>query len=282
MPRSDSWKVEEIEPLVASYFKMLTMVLTMKDFRKADIVRSLAELIPNRSQKSIEYKMQNASAVLAEQQLPYVPGYAPKGHYQKELATFVLTQKTELSQISALSEFYAEEFKPPPGAMKLALSNSTQVLVDAPPKRDIIIQQRPPTVSSRDYFELESRSRRIGLFGEKFCVNYEKGRLRTLGRADLADKVDHVSVTKGDGLGYDIASFEEDGTARYIEVKTTQLDQYAPFLVTDNEVRVSESLSEFYYVYRVFNSRTEPKLFNSYGSIADNYTLQSTHYRAYR
>jgi 5-methylcytosine-specific restriction enzyme A len=84
MPRSDSWKVEEIEPLVASYFKMLTMVLTMKDFRKVDIIRSLAELIPNRSEKSIEYKMQNASAVLAEHQLPHVPGYALIGHYHME------------------------------------------------------------------------------------------------------------------------------------------------------------------------------------------------------
>ena len=43
-----------------------------------------------------------------------------------------------------------------------------------------------------------------------------------LGRPDLAEKVIHVSQIEGDGAGYDIKSFHEDGTVKYIEVKTTR------------------------------------------------------------
>ena len=37
----------------------------------------------------------------------------------------------------------------------------------------------------------------------------------------LAARVDRVSETRGDGLGYDVLSFETSGRERLIEVKTT-------------------------------------------------------------
>jgi Domain of unknown function (DUF3883) len=43
-------------------------------------------------------------------------------------------------------------------------------------------------------------------------------------RADLAAKARHVSQIEGDGAGYDIESFEIDGTPKFIEVKTTRGD----------------------------------------------------------
>ena len=42
-----------------------------------------------------------------------------------------------------------------------------------------------------------------------------------LGKKDLADSLEQVSITKGDGTGYDVKSFNADGTVRFIEVKTT-------------------------------------------------------------
>jgi len=39
-----------------------------------------------------------------------------------------------------------------------------------------------------------------------------------MGQPILADKVDHVSQSNGDGLGFDVLSYEADGKERFIEV----------------------------------------------------------------
>jgi hypothetical protein len=45
-----------------------------------------------------------------------------------------------------------------------------------------------------------------------------------VGRDDLAQKVEWVAVTIGEGLGFDVLSFDaDDGSERLIEVKTTGL-----------------------------------------------------------
>jgi hypothetical protein len=53
----------------------------------------------------------------------------------------------------------------------------------------------------------------------------------------MADRVEHVSATRGDGFGYDVLSFEPDGRERFIEVKTTAFGAMVPFFVTRNELR---------------------------------------------
>ena len=45
----------------------------------------------------------------------------------------------------------------------------------------------------------------------------------------MANKIEWVSQTQGDGLGFDIHSRNTDGTDRYIEVKSTKLTKEAPF-----------------------------------------------------
>lgn len=45
---------------------------------------------------------------------------------------------------------------------------------------------------------------------------------------------------EGAGTGYDVQSFNGDGSSRLIEVKTTGLGKYFPFNVTVNEVRCSQ------------------------------------------
>ena len=44
-----------------------------------------------------------------------------------------------------------------------------------------------------------------------------------MGLTELANSVEHTSELHGDGTGYDIKSFNEDRSVRYIEVKTTKL-----------------------------------------------------------
>ena len=55
-----------------------------------------------------------------------------------------------------------------------------------------------------------------------------------------------------DSFGYDIKSFNEDGSPRYIEVKTTTDDHKSPFYITENEITAMENL-ENYFIYRVYN-----------------------------
>lgn len=63
-----------------------------------------------------------------------------------------------------------------------------------------------------NYFELESQNSSLGRAGEEFIVRFEQARLQQLGKDALADRVEHIAVTEGDGAGFDIRSFEPDGT----------------------------------------------------------------------
>ena len=52
--------------------------------------------------------------------------------------------------------------------------------------------------------------------------------------------------------GYDIKSFNVDGTARFIEVKTTKQGIDTEFFMTPNEIEFSELNHESYFLYRVY------------------------------
>lgn len=75
-------------------------------------------------------------------------------------------------------------------------------------------------------------------------VALERLRLAAAGRDDLAVKVEWVAETVGDGLGFDVLSFDDaDDAERLIEVKTTGLGKSFPFLVAATEVRCSEDMA---------------------------------------
>jgi hypothetical protein len=92
--------------------------------------------------------------------------------------------------------------------------------------------------------------------------------------------VEWTSQERGDGAGYDIASFETDGSPRYIEVKTTGLGKSFPFCVTVNEVRCSEALDRQYHLYRVFRLSRSPGMFVLQGALPESCALDPIQYRA--
>ena len=132
----------------------------------------------------------------------------------------------------------------------------------------------------RDYLERESRNRSLGLAGEAFAVQFERWRLIQLGVGQLADRVEHVAETRGDGLGYDVLSFESDGRERFIEVKTTTFGERTPFFVSANEMRFAQREPERFRLYRLFNFRTGPKLFELAGPVERHCMLDPATYRA--
>jgi hypothetical protein len=90
-----------------------------------------------------------------------------------------------------------------------------------------------------------------------------------------------AAVEIGDGLGFDVLSFDDqDESEKLIEVKTTGLGKYSPFYVTGNEVRCSEDMAETYHLFRVFDFGRTPRVYILSGSLKEKCRLEPTQYRA--
>ena len=65
-----------------------------------------------------------------------------------------------------------------------------------------------------------------------------------------------------DAIGYDILSFDEDGTPRQIEVKSTtdKVSDKFSFVMTENERQNALSLPN-YWIYRVFDVKNKPIIY---------------------
>lgn len=154
-------------------------------------------------------------------------------------------------------------------------------------KKKLILTKKPVQIKTKvisktkknnhikiDYVAKQRKNQLCGLIGENYVVDYEKNRLINEGCFDLADRVEHVSQTIGDGLGYDIVSYNIDGTKRFIEVKSTvNANGLTSFFISKNELDVSKKINE-YFLYRVYDLNNNPKLFISKGSLNDNFTLE--------
>lgn len=106
----------------------------------------------------------------------------------------------------------------------------------------------------------EQANKALGSLGELWVLEYEKQMLNKKGLTKLAQKVVHSSLVFGDGLGYDILSYNETGVEKYIEVKTTRQGKYTTFYLTRNELEWSKRITDNYYLYRVYNFDDNPKL----------------------
>lgn len=115
-------------------------------------------------------------------------------------------------------------------------------------------EENVPSIKGKTKIDFEERQKRlseIGALGEAVVVNYEKDRLTNF--PELARKVKQVSLND-DSLGYDVRSYNEDGTERFIEVKSTTLQksEKLEFYLSVNELQKAKELSN-YWIYRVFD-----------------------------
>jgi hypothetical protein len=278
---AEDWSPEEVAATVADYFAMLEHELRGEPYNKREHNRQLQARLNNRSAPAIEFKHANISAVLIDLGYPYIDGYKPRSNYQQLL----------FDEVAARLDLDI--------ALVRAADDAVQVPMPAIPKlvalRDVIV---PPPTRDRDrsyerrvakpamprigvnYLEREARNRSLGAAGEAFAMQVEHRRLWESGHRHLADKIEHVSQTKGDGLGYDILSFEASGRERLIEVKTTAFGAMTPFFASSAEVRVSEEHSDRFHLYRLHKFRESPKLFVLDGALSAVCTLDATQYRA--
>ena len=103
------------------------------------------------------------------------------------------------------------------------------------------------------------KNTRLGNIGEDIVVEYEKKHLISIGRRDLAEQVMATRNFAGNVESFDVLSFEDDGTKKYIEVKTTTGDVNSTFYISENEVEFSEMFKDNYYLYRLYNFNKKEK-----------------------
>ncbi len=133
-----------------------------------------------------------------------------------------------------------------------------------------------------DFIKKSKRDMVIGLRGEELVVIYEQTHLKSLGLEELSKQVKWVSK-QSDDYGYDVLSFDEFGLEKYIEVKTTTIDNdLRPFDISANEVNTSDQYGDQYWIYRVYNVEgSQPKFYKTNGSISEQFNIIPSSYKAY-
>jgi uncharacterized protein DUF3883 len=225
-----AWSDEEVGLLVADYFDMLQMELLGRDFNKAERNRQLRDKLIDRSKGSVEFKHQNVSAALLKLGLPYVDGYKPARHYQRTLVDNIQQYLQSHSHILTSLDLAADAV--PDRLPKIG--NWPKLFEDPPHDTPLPDDRTKPWELKRghkiDYAWRDARNRQLGRLGEQFAVDIERRRLKGQGRDDLAQKVEWIADTVGDGVGFDILSYDEtDDSERFIEVKTTTSGKYFLF-----------------------------------------------------
>jgi hypothetical protein len=272
-----SWSQLENEAIVADYLDMLELELRGEPVNKTEHRRRLAPLLSGRSDGSIEFKHANISAALIDLGYAYVDGYKPRANYQDALLSVLEEQMVTRPALAALLRHRASEPAAVPSVEDLLAR------MEAPPSPEEARGRRvaePPRQVKVNYLALEASNASLGRAGEEFVVNFERARLIHAGKGKLADRVEHVALIQGDGLGFDVRSFEANGGDRLIEVKTTTYGKYIPFFVTRNELQVSRDEADAYQLYRLFHFRRDPRLFSLPGALDKSCDLDPAVYTA--
>jgi Domain of unknown function (DUF3883) len=280
---AEDWSRAEVEATVTDYFAMLEAELRGEPYSKAEHRRGLVKLLNKRSEQSVEFKHANISAVLIELGIPYISGYKPRSNYQGLLAEVAADR---LAAQHRLIRVVAEDVDK---VVVPRFGDLLDALVDAPvglSPRKVAEPIKPPYKDrlprpAVNYLEREARNRALGAAGEDFVLRFEQARLVHAGQERLASRIVHVAKSRGDGAGYDILSFEVSGDERLIEVKTTKYGRETPFFVSRNELSVSEANADRYHLYRVFELRSQARLFTLPGAFSTTCQMEASTYQAF-
>jgi Domain of unknown function (DUF3883) len=127
-----------------------------------------------------------------------------------------------------------------------------------------IIKEKTRRFTARkiNWEKARDRNNEIGDQGEEFVLEFEIDRLietLSIDRTIATQNVQHLSRLQGDGLGYDISSINDNGSPRYIEVKTTSGGFNQPFYMSKNERYFFEEYEDSAFIYRVYNFNRETR-----------------------
>ncbi|MBN8807026.1 MAG: DUF3883 domain-containing protein [Sphingomonas sp.] len=272
------WTDEQNDAIVADYFAMLADDIVGRSYSKATHNRLLQAII-GRPRGSIEYKHQNISAVLKGLGEDWLPGYKPAFNFQASLVDAVVRW------LDRHPDWLAPAARAAMTPSAAALREEAMLWIGPPPTHS---NAPPPdeleqmTAISRKYdvAERDARNRTLGRAGEERVLAHERASLLAAGRSDLAERIRWVSHVDGDGAGYDIRSFEPDGSDRLIEVKTTNGWERTPFHITRNELAVAETHRHDWRLVRLWSFAREPRAFELRPPLEAHVSLMATSFQA--
>lgn len=110
--------------------------------------------------------------------------------------------------------------------------------------------------SKRNIIQQKKISLEVELRGEEMVLEYEKSRLKKLGRGDLADLVENSTLTDMN-LGYDIRSYDIDINGnvidKFIKVKSSVAHNYFDFSLSSIEIEaINNQKVKLYRVYDIY------------------------------
>ncbi len=282
----DNWRFEESE-FISEYY-----ISELKDFLKYNTPKKLKEAKEflmqslHKSSKSVRLKLQHISSILVNSDLPYIEEFKPIPRADIDLIDWnetlnlkkILTEKFNKKENILFFDQIADrnEFKP---------NYNFENLVEDKPEQDVFEKENlteKKSIKIRpkiNYIEREIKNTKLGEEGEKWVIAFEQNKLQKLGLSNLVKEIIWASKDIGDGLGYDVISFNEHQEKIFIEVKTTCLGKYSAFFLTQNELKVSTNLKNF-KIYRVYDFEKETKIYVVEEDIQLQLELTPTIYRA--
>ena len=273
-----AWSIDEINAIVDDYMSMLLQDLKGEKYNKKSHREKLKPQLNNRTDGSIEFKHQNISAVLIDLDYPYIDGYKPRFNYQNELFQ-AISKKTEEIDLD-LPDIIDKNLN----KTEISTEDLTPTLIEVQPPTTINRKINPyekiefGRKTKKNYALIENNNKNLGRRGEELVLEFEKQRVTKL-KLDVS-KVQWISEIKGDDEGYDILSLNDDGSARYIEVKTTTQGIDFHFFISGREVEFSRRNKDNYFIYRVFNLNKSPNFYTQKGYVIDSFELFPTEFKA--
>jgi len=272
------WTDDQNDAIVADYFAMLTDDVCRRPYSRAKRNRMLQVAI-GRPRGSIGYKHQNISAVLKGLGEDWIPGYKPAFNFQASLVDAVVRW------LDRHQEWLAPATRPGASPASSAIHEDAILWIGPPPTHSNApppdeLEQMTAIARKYDVAERDARNRALGHAGEERVLTHERANLLAAGRSDLADRIRWVSHVDGDGAGYDIRSFDIDGSSRLIEVKTTNGWERTPFHITRNELAVAEAHREDWRLVRLWNFARRPRAFELRPPLEAHVSLMATSYQA--
>lgn len=220
--------------------------------------------------------------------------------YLQIIGNVVSHQKQRGNLIEAYNNSFEVELDPesksPDSAIwRLLVSDGTQLEViseqEVDDRQSGATKRRPRIhrVIKTDWNAVNQQRTATGAAGEEYVYGIEFDHIANNTPYDL-ERVQHTSRFTGDGTGYDILSYTEDGRTAYIEVKTTTQGPDTPFYITPREYAF---LNDHYgsddtWLRRVSNFQSGPNGYSgdieelSAADVIDCFDFESTQYRATR
>jgi hypothetical protein len=265
-----AWSDWQNDMLVAEYFEIDRIQRSGGEVVKAHRYRDLSAII-GREAGSIEVKLQNVSAVLSRLEMDFARGLKPRFNIQQSLSDAV---ERYLDGNPAL--LFGE-----PKLPALDPSEVVEVPIPGPAPVKPKLERTVERIAKKyNFAERDARNRKLGALGEQLVCEREKMKLLRAGKDKLADRVRWVSQLDGDGVGYDIRSFDPSGEERLIEVKTTDGPATTDFFISRTEREVSLERADVWRLHRVHLFSSTPRVFVMPPPLEQSVSLTAESWRA--